>query len=300
MLANTRKPGTKSGAGVRALRTAVAYACFLAGSGMIGAQTSNVGWVVDVNSAHWHVNGDKSPLAKGTYLPSEGILSNSSPSDGDYLVVANLHGDIIRRLRCTNSSCGVCIENDSCANPIAPLPKAPPEGGYFSAAFDGLKDLFGEHPERYSVHRSRAIGHSCVSESVSSLSSAGKARLDDLLKNCEHGNYTLEFRAAGSSRENSIGEQPKQVTVDWNPATPGAEFAVDLRPGLYRVEFTRDWTSGTAWLLLTSPSAYEQSLKSFSDFNATVDKWGDAVEPETKTAYKRAFLDHLSRTVASQ
>ena len=124
MLANTRKPGTKSGAGVRALRTAVAYACFLAGSGMIGAQTSNVGWVVDVNSAHWHVNGDKSPLAKGTYLPSEGILSNSSPSDGDYLVVANLHGDIIRRLRCTNSSCGVCIENDSCANPIAPLPKA--------------------------------------------------------------------------------------------------------------------------------------------------------------------------------
>ena len=268
--------------------------------GGLCAQPASVGWVVDVKSKNWHVNGDKTSLAKGAYLPPEGMLSNSAPSDGDFLVVANMHGDIIRRLRCSSSACGLCILNDTCMNPIAPLPKAPEEGGYFSAAIGGLKDLFGEHPERYSVHRSRAIGHSCVSEAIASLSADGKARLDGLLKNCDQGTYTLEFRAAGSSKENSLGERPKQITVEWSPSSTETQFPLDLHPGLYRVEYTRDWMSGTAWLLLSSQNTYGKSSESFNSFGATIDKWGDDVEPETKAAYKRAFLDHLYQASASQ
>ncbi len=278
-------------AGIRALAACVFF--MLAAVECI-AQVPNVGWVVDVKSQSWHVNGRQESLTKGKLLPAEGILSNAAPTDGDYLVVANMHGDIIRRLRCSNSGCGACVQNDSCANPIAPLPKAPEEAGYLSAAIDGIKDLFGEHPERYSVHRSRGLSYSCISDTVVVFNSDGGGDLEGLLRNCAEGTYNLEIRAAGSTHGGGQGGSPREVVVSWNPANPSRAVPLDLGAGLYILEYTRDWMSGTAWVLLCPQSSCSAAAESYNAFAAIVDGWGEQVESETRIAYKRAYLDKLS------
>jgi hypothetical protein len=290
-----KQSGTTFLAGIRASRTVfVVGAILIFAHAHANAQAAQVGWVVDARG-EWHVNGGHDHLKKFASVPSEGLLSNPAPTDGGYIVVANMHGDIIRQIRCPNATCGVCVQNDNCASPISPLPKAPGQAGYLTAAIDGIKDLFGEHPERYSVHRSRSIGRSCVSEAVLPIGTDGRARLDGLLRNCEAGNYTLEFQAAGSARTGASGEQPAQLTVAWNPANPNELFLVELKPGLFDVRYTRDWMSGSAWVLMSSEPAYDQNASSFKAFAASVDQWGEQVEPETRSAYKRAYLDHLSQ-----
>jgi|GEM_PF-7113481 hypothetical protein len=254
-----------------------------------GAEGPQVGWVVD-SRGEWHVNGGQDRLKKFSPLPAEGRVSISAPADGDFITVANLNGEIIRRIRCSNSACGTCVQNDACTSPITPLPKLPEEAGVISAAMEGIRELFGEHPERYSVHRSRSIARSCVTEAVLLLDADRRARLNGLLRNCEAGNYTIEFRAAEAA---SDAASPKQVTIFWDPAKPEELYPLGSPAGLFNVQYTRDWMSGSAWILLSPPAKFEIATASFNTFAARVDSWDDEVEPETKAAFKRAYLDYL-------
>jgi hypothetical protein len=260
----------------------------------LNAEDAKAGWVLDVKG-QWAVSGGTTLLTQAASVPSGGQLVNLGPKDGDYIRIADLHGDLLRSLRCSQNGCGQCVKSeDNCTAPIEALPKAPEQPGLLTATFEGLMDLFGGQPERYSIHRSRSIGaETCIAENVVPLDASGNVHLDGVLMKCEQGAYTLEFAPAAAD---GTGQEAKKLTVNWNPGEPAGKFSVALAPGLYGVRYTRDWRSGSAWILVCASPAFEDKRAAFEKLSAVVDGWGRQVEGESKVAFKRAYLDYLSRS----
>jgi hypothetical protein len=272
----------------------MAVLCLLLFSVRLTAEDAKAGWVLDVKG-QWAVSGGTALLAQAGSVPAGGQPVNLAPKDGDYLRIADLHGDLLRSLRCTQNGCGQCGKSeDNCTAPIEALPKAPEQPGLLAATFEGLMDLFGGQPERYSIHRSRSIGiETCIAENVVLLDGSGNVHLDGLLKNCGPGMYSFEFAPAAAD---GAGQEAKKLTVIWNPGEPAGNSSVGLAPGLYGVRYTREWRSGSAWILVCASPAFEDKRAAFEKLSAVVDGWGRQVEGESKVAFKRASLDYLSRS----
>ena len=281
-----------------ATRVAALFSCLLLCSACSSiAQDAKAGWVLDM-SGEWAVSGGTNLLAQAASVPAGGQLVNLAPKDGDYIRIANLHGDLLRSLRCTKNGCGQCVKNeDICSAPIEPLPTAPAQPGLMAATWEGLMNLFGGQPERYSVHRSRSIGaDTCIAENVVPLDASGSARLDSLLKNCEPGAYALEFLPAATPVAEPAARVAKQIEVNWSPNEPSGKMSLVLAPGLYEVRLTREWRSGRAWILVCASPLFEEDRAAFGKFSAVVDGWGLQVERDSKVSFKRAYLDYLSRS----
>ena len=266
-------------------------------AGQSGAQEAKAGWVLDQNG-QWAVSGSTTLLAQAASVPAGGQLVNLAPKDGDYIRIADLHGELLRSLRCSKNGCGQCVKNeDDCTAPIEPLPKAPAHPGLIAVTWEGLMDLFGGQPERYSIHRSRSIGaETCISEDVVPLDASGNAHLDGLLKNCVPGDYKLEFAPAGAAAADHEVQDARQQTVTWKPSEPASIAPVALAAGLYRVRYTREFRTGGVWILVCASPSFENDRVAFEKLSAVVDGWGQQVETNSKVAYKRAYLDYLSRS----
>ena len=275
----------------------IALGLALVGTSQLDAQEAKAGWVLDLNG-QWAVSGTTTLLAKAAPVPAGGQLVDLAPKDGDYIRIADLHGDLLKSIRCSTSGCGQCVKNgDSCTAPIEPLPQAPAQPGLIAATWEGLMDLFAGQPERYSVHRSRGLGvEECVADGVVPHDTTGSAHLGGLLKNCEAGVYTFEFLHTGSAAPNRKDLIAVQSTVTWNPKESAGNAVAALPPGLYRARFSRDMRSGSAWMLVCASPAFEEDQASFKRVSAVVDGWGQQVERDSKEAYKRAYLDYLSRS----
>jgi len=260
------------------------------------AEDAKAGWVLDVRG-QWAVSGGTTLLAQAASVPAGGQLVNLAPKVGDYIRIADLQGDLLRSLRCSQNGCGQCVKNeDICTAPIEPLPKAPEQPGLIAATWAGLMDLFGGQPERYSIHRSRSIGtETCIAENVVGLDASGNAHVDGLLKNCEPGVYTLEFAAAGATADRAR-QDAKQLTLTWKPSDAAEKQPVALAPGLYRVRYSREFRTGGAWILVCASPSFANNQASFEKLSAVVDGWGPQVERDSKVAFKRAYLDYLSRS----
>jgi hypothetical protein len=296
MFSALRKTLANRDASNLALRVTILVSCLLLFSVRLNAEDAKAGWVLDVRG-QWAVSGGTTLLAQAASVPAGGQLVNLAPKDGDYIRIADLHGDLLRSLRCSQNGCGQCVKNeDKCAAPIEPLPKAPEQPGLIAATWEGLMDLFGGQPERYSIHRSRTVGaETCIAENVVPLDASGNVHLDGLLKNCGPGVYVLEFAAAGVAADGA-GQDAKQLTMSWNPSEGVGKPPVALAPGLYGVRYTREWRSGNAWILVCASPAFEDNRASFEKLSAVVDGWGQQVEGESKVAFKRAYLDYLSQS----
>jgi hypothetical protein len=131
---------------------------------------------------------------------------------------------------------------------------------------------------------------------VVALNFDGGGNLEGLLRNCEEGTYNLVIYAADSFHVGGQGRPLREIDVSWNPANPNQPVPLNLGAGLYFLEYTRDWMSGSAWALLCPQSSCSATAESYNAFAAMVDGWGEQVEPETRIAYKRAYLDRLSET----
>jgi hypothetical protein len=280
-----------------AFRVTILVSCLVLLSFRLNAEEAKAGWVLDVKG-QWAFSGGTTLLAQAASVPAGGQLVNLAPKDGDYIRIADLHGDLLRSLRCSQNGCGQCARiGDTCTAPIEPLPQAPVQPGLIAATWEGLMDLFVGHPERYSIHRSRAIGaETCIAENVVPLDASGNAHVDGLLKKCEPGVYTFEIAPAGATAVDRAERVAKQVTATWNPSEPAGKWPVALAPGLYRVSYTREWRSGEAWILVCASPSFANNQASFEKLSAVVDGWGPQVERDSKAAFKRAYLDYLSRS----
>ena len=259
--------------------------------GSYSSAQDTAGFLLD-KQGEWTVGEKSLRLYKGQSLSGGALLTNAAPTEGDYAVVADLRGEIIKTIHCHYGVCRECRESGTCYDPIQPLPvlKSPSQ---VATAAKAVFELFAAKPDRYSVHRVRGSG--------SGLEKNGVARLDGytvdityFLKDQEKGAYQVHFV---SLRENENGKRvfaPISESVEWS-ANKKAEIVVEgIQPGLYNIQIRHGGRQSSGWILLCSPAAYPTAATYFQKFVRQTDSWESEVTDSTKQAYQRAYLEYLS------
>jgi hypothetical protein len=238
-------------------------------------------------------DGDAQRFLKlGQLLPGEAILSNPAPADDDRIVIANLHGKIIKTIRCKDAVCRECTESGACYDPIHPLPRAGDSAGTVSTLLNAVLDLFVEKPERYSIHRVRGTDPEVVPSEVIRLD-GNSVELGFLFQGKEKGRYDVQFVPIPQKDKSGETRLSLKGGINWNPGEQ-APFALHgLVPDLYEVFLYRGSSTTTAWILVCAGADYQHAVDSFKEFVRQTDSWGNNVTPETKQAYQRAFLEYL-------
>jgi len=250
-----------------------------------------VGYILDVQGC-WAVAGNSQCLKRGDSVKPGVLMGNTAakPSDTDRIVIADLKGDAIKRIRCKNSLCNECRKSGTCYDPIQPLPQLPPPPSVLRASFEGLMALFSSKPERFSVHRVRG---ETLSDTVAQVSEE-RIYLGQVLNGLKGGPYHLIFIRIDRNGDLS----------DWksDPVEVGGEH-IDanqtvirgLHPGLYEANLdTRDF-SKNLWVLFVNNDAYANLNDAFRRISIAIETWGDEVPANIKDSYRRAYLAYLDQ-----
>jgi hypothetical protein len=263
------------------MKLEIAAVLFIAG--LAGAQPF-AGYVLDQEGV-WTLPKNSQPLSRGQRLPAGSLLSNSQPSDFDYIVVANLKGDTIKTIRCKSKVCRECSTAGACLDPIRPLPAIAQLPGAMEVAFDAVMGLLAGRGERYSAHRVRG---SSIEEAVLRCENGG---LDAhaALRNVSKGHYEVLFRPL-TGDTGSAG--PITTSIDWDPAGMNKIVCPGSGRGLWELSFASG--SENAWILLAGPADYPRLAASFESALAKVKAWGASVSAESSRGYLRATLEYLA------
>jgi hypothetical protein len=249
-----------------------------------------VGFVLDLRGT-WTVSGNSVRLTRGEAVPGGAMIRNGStkPSDNDRIVVADLKGDIIKRVRCKSGVCNECRDSGVCYDPIQQLPESTPQTGIITASFRGLMELFSSKPEQYSLHRVRGKslpdGIAQVSNDLLDLSS--------IIKTQQKGSYFLTLRQIPTQGSSNIWKLDR-LSFDWDPLHPERLFIRGIHTGLY--EATLEWTGSETsfWILITSAQPHEEREDDFRLLTSQTESWGNDVSEDAKLSYRRACLAYLA------
>ncbi|HVO56113.1 MAG TPA: hypothetical protein VMT51_00300 [Dongiaceae bacterium] len=299
----TQAKHKRSPGGTRPLLLAMllAWACCAApapAANRSAAAATKIGYVLDMVGM-WRVAGTEQPLAIGTQLPAGAMLVNESPVSQDYIIVANLNGDVIRTIRCRSGVCGECRTGGGCYDPVRPLPDAPAAENAFATAWHAVQDLFGARPDHYSLHRVRGGGFALHRDGVVPLEGAA-IDFTALLEGQEKGVY--ELRCVEIQREGATGAawRSKAAVVDLLPGDKVAPGCEGIKPGLFLLRAKHGDESSSAWVLAVPAADFAEWNAKFADFVKKTDTWGDTVPEETKRSYQRAYLEYLNSMRSGQ
>jgi hypothetical protein len=252
------------------------------------AAQGSIGYVVDLEG-RWLLNDNAGRvLSKGNQIPAGAVISADSPSQYDYIVIADLGGHIMASRRCRTSRCD---------SPLALPRSAAPQPSTIGVVLQTVMNLLWGEPARYSVHRVR---DGELPDAVVRLKS-GKVDLSPVFKQMKKESYQLEWRPLPPHDSPATARALKPLRFDWNPARPKDIAAPDLRPGLYLLSLLEPNgkeltdTHINAWVLVADPAAYDGSTNSFRQAAQLASGWGTNVSPESARSFLRAYLDHLAR-----
>jgi len=271
--------------------SAILFLSVMAFSGASVLAQQNVGFVLAMQGK-WADGDGRGFLKLGQMLPAEAVLTNAAPVDGDHVVVANLHGEIVKTIRCKEGVCRECTESGACYDPIHPLPKTTDSRGSVVTMLNAVLDLFAEKPERYSVHRVRGEEPEVIRSEVLRLE-RNTMELSSLLEGKEKGRYAVQFVPISEKTNRGEKLQPPEGAINWNPGEKAAFTLNGIAPGLYEILLYHGSSTTTAWILLSTGADYERLADSFKQFVRETESWGNNVSPVTKQAYQRAFLECL-------
>ncbi|HEV2860958.1 MAG TPA: hypothetical protein VGX48_08135 [Pyrinomonadaceae bacterium] len=246
------------------------------------------GVVIDVEG-RWILGGTRD-ISRGQKVPAGGSISVVSPTRYDYIIIANLNGDVMASRRCGNLS--------ECDQPLN-LPSPPRvRPSVFGVILEtGMRLLLGE-PDRFSRHGTRG-GLSPVPDGVAQLGPGG-LELGPLFEGRDKGTYYVRLRPAGGSARRGTRDWVGPLSLNWSPGGRGLITSRDLRPGLYEVDVTDAEGARSlaeddyAWVLVARGPAYRRALTSFGQAKALRQRWGKQVSPEAGISFLRAYLKHLS------
>ena len=215
----------------------------------------------------------------------------TKPSDADRIVIADLKGDVIKRIRCKNSVCNECRSSGTCYDPIQSLPEVPAPPTVLRAGFEGLMTLFSSKPERFSVHRVRG---ETVTDTVAQVSGE-RIYLAQSLNGLEEGHYHLIFARIGRGGElTGWKSAPIEVDAEHIDATQTATVK-GLHPGLYEADLDATDFSKTFWVLFVDDGTYSNLNDEFHRISTAIQSWGEDVPTSIKDSYRRAYLAYLDQ-----
>lgn len=284
---------TDSSCGIKLLlRSAIVVLLGITSTASLAQKPQKVGYVLEMVGA-WNLSDSPQPLSLGQQLAGGALLSNPSPADGDHVVIANLRGEIIKTVRCKSVTCKECRDTANCEDRIKPLPVATDQTGILSAIFQAVMDLFSSKPDRYSIHRARGTNFTLNADAVLLLEGSN-VDVRSVLRDQEKGDYTLQFYFLSKSNMAANGWVSEDIPLRWDPAMPVNVDVAGIAPGLYRLSVTHNEDISTAWVLLSEQSDYPRLSVEYEKAVAETGHWGEAVSPQTKRSYLRAYLEYLT------
>jgi hypothetical protein len=263
------------------------------------ASPASVAYVLDMAGA-WRVSGATQNLTIGNRLPAGALLVNDNAAKRDFIIVANLNGEVIRTIRCQPAACRECQTGGGCYDPIQPLPDAPGSDNAFNAAWRAIEELFASHPDHFSVHRVRDDGFVLSRDAVVPLN-GNSIDLTALLHDQAPGAFQLRCsNLSGDDKAATAAWKSKPVNLQWAPGgTASAEFE-GLRPGLFSLSVKHEGETSNAWILVVPSTGFSGWNARFEEFTLKTDAWGSLVSAERKRSYQRAYLDYLNSQLAGQ
>jgi len=264
----------------------------LVGSAFFVRAQQEVGYVLE-KEGKWTARGAVEGVNMGQPLAGGTLLTNSSPTDNDHIVVANLRGEIVKTIRCRSGVCRECRESGACYDPIQPLPILSDSTGALSTAFKAVSELFAGKPDRYSIHRVRGSGNVITKNGIVRFDGSA-IDVSNFLEGEDQGLYEVQFFPL--SAEGNAIQEPKShsTSLNWSPAGKATLAVAGVHPGLYEMRITHGNESSSVWVLVCSSAFYVTSAASFQAFVHQTDSWGANVSQATKQAYQRAFLEYLA------
>lgn len=247
----------------------------------------NVGYVLE-KEGDWTLAGNPAPLKGGEAVPAGALPKIDKPKDGDTLVIADLNGDLLKRVRCAKGACHECRSLDICEDDLKPLPTTKPQPGLLAASFDAAMELLFGKADRYSVHRVRGEE---LADAVVTLDQ-DHADLAAVLYQLDNGKYNLRWRDLTHPTA-----KPQNVPIEAVRGRPTTATLTGFSPGLYELTLLEKGqpSPNTAWVFLASPTDSVPAAAAFQQSVSRAAKWGPSVTPNASRAYLRASLDDLAR-----
>jgi hypothetical protein len=266
-----------------------------AGSGSFVLAQQKAGYVLEIEGK-WTIRGTAESLSMGQSVAGGIRLTNPDPSDGDHIVVANLHGEIVKTIRCKNGVCRECREPGACYDPIQPLPSISGSTSTISTVFNAVLELFAGKPDRYSVHRVRGSGFVIARNAVVRLEGSA-VDVSEFLEGQEKGSYDFQFIPLSGDGSGKKELKANINLVNLSSQGKAALVIEGIQPGLYEMQITRGGDTSSAWVLLCNAASCPASAASFQAFVRQTDSWGTGVTQATKKAYQRAYLEYLAMRI---
>jgi hypothetical protein len=158
--------------------------------------------------------------------------------------------------------------------------------------------LFTHEPEKYMITAVRGAESQNLQEAVLKLED-GKVDLTPAFKMVRPGKYLAALRWIGQKEKNTSNSfpDPQEIECGSDGATPVAISG--LRPGLWRLSLLRRQDErplgDDAWVLICSPTAYEQAINSFKPALELTQSWGEGVSSGEVKSFLRTCLDLLDQ-----
>lgn len=256
-----------------------------------------IGHVVDI-SGDWYLypkgaeSNEAQKLSRWQDVPPGGVIRVKSSSGDDSITIVDTRLNILVEKRCASP--------DACYQPII-LPLGS-KGSEISEEVESLLDrvwglLWGE-PYQSSLYRTRGTAP-LLSEGVVPISN-GEVDLGEIMGSTLKGKYSLLAYQGGPVE----GRAPA-IAFDWDPDVAKGIAMGDRLPGLYEISLV---SLADRYLLapdisirvlICTSQDYAVKSGSFQHVLSLTEQWTDAVVPETRHAFLRAYLAELARTTSA-
>lgn len=240
-----------------------------------------VGFVLNLHG-DWVLNSSQ-PLKPGSPLLAGGWVRARSPSDVDFIEIADRRGQVIIHRNCGESDCKQPVH----------LPRD--DSGIISRVLEaGLAIIFND-PTKFEVLISRG-GE--LREAVVKVSGE-QAELSSVMSNKGSGKYFLRLIPKSAGVTTADREPPVPVGVEWDPNKLLVVSIKGLTPGLYEVQLLNgqdmepEGPGTEAWVLFVRPERFDEASCSFSEATNLANSWGRATREDTKREFLRGFLAHM-------
>jgi hypothetical protein len=239
------------------------------------------GFVINLHG-DWVLDSSQT-LKVGSTLRAGGRVHARSPSDRDFIEIADRRGQVI-----ITKSCRV----SDCRRPFT-LPRE--ESGVASRVLEAAMAFISNDPVRFAVLISRG-GE--LREAVVKLSGE-QADISSVMANKSSGKYFLRFVPESAGAAPNEGRQLGPVGVNWNANKSQPITIKGLTPGLYEVQLLNGQDMepeepGTeAWVLFVRPEHFDEVLCSFREAINLASRWGRSTRADSKRQFLRGFLGYL-------